>query len=96
MTAATVDEDSTLLIDLLSPRVPIAISRAAIEALGRQAFPHLPERLLAGWKNYTPAIRSSIIDILLSRRSWTLSLLAAIEAARVSPGEISSPHATGC
>ena len=44
--------------------------------------------MLAGWKSYAPALRSSIIDILLSRRAWTLSLLAAIDAARVSPGEI--------
>ena len=48
----------------------------------------MPERLLAGWKTYSPALRCSIIDILLSRRAWTLSLLAAIEAARVAPGEI--------
>ncbi len=86
--AATSEEDCALLVDLLSPRFPVAISRAAIEAIGRLAVPRLPERLLAGWKSYAPAIRSSIIDILLSRRGWTLSLLAAIEAARVSPGEI--------
>ncbi len=88
--AATSEEDCGLLVDLLSPRLPIAISRAAIEALGRQSVPELSERLLSGWKSYSPAIRSSIIDILLSRRAWTLSLLAAIEAARVSRGEISS------
>src|SRR5208282_4505947 len=88
--AATRDEDCALLVDLLSPRTSIAISRAAIAALGRLAIPQVPERLLAGWKTYAPALRSSIIDILLSRRPWTLSLLAAIEAARVAPGGISS------
>jgi putative membrane-bound dehydrogenase-like protein len=86
--AATQDEDCALLVDLLSPRVPIAISRAAIEVLGRLAIPQVPDRLLAGWKSYAPALRSSIIDILLSRRAWTLSLVAAIESARVAPGEI--------
>src|SRR5271157_1318364 len=88
--AATLDEDCALLFDLLSPRVPIAISRAAIAALGRLAIPQVPERLLAGWKTYSPDLRCSIVDILLSRRAWTLSLLAAIEAARVAPGGISS------
>src|SRR5271157_2472974 len=86
--AAILDEDCALLVDLLSPRVPIAISRAAIEALGRLAIPQVPERLLAGWKTYSPDLRCSIVDILLSRRAWTLSLLAAIEAARVAPGGI--------
>ena len=37
--AATRDEDCALLVDLLSPRVPIAISQAAIAALGRLADP---------------------------------------------------------
>jgi len=86
--AATRDEDCALLVDLLSPRVPIAVSQAAIVALGHLALPQVPERLLAGWKAYAPALRSSIIDILLSRRAWTLSLLAAIEAGRVATGEI--------
>ncbi len=86
--AAILDEDCALLVDLLSPRVPIAISRAAIAALGRLAIPQVPERLLAGWKTYSPALRCSIVDILLSRRAWTLRLLAAIEAARVAPGGI--------
>jgi putative heme-binding domain-containing protein len=88
--AANLDEDCTLLIDLLSPRVSIAISRAAIAALGRLAIPQVPERLLAGWKTYSPDLRCSIVDILLSRRAWTLQLLAAIEAARIAPGGIGS------
>jgi putative heme-binding domain-containing protein len=85
--AANLDEDCALLVDLLSPRVSIAISRAAIAALGRLAIPQVPKRLLAGWKTYSPDLRCSIVDILLSRRAWALSLLAAIEAARVAPGE---------
>ena len=86
--AASLDEDCALLADLLSTRVPITVSRAAIAALGRLAIPQVPERLLAGWKTYAPALRGPIIDILLSRRAWVLSLLAAIEAGRVAPGEI--------
>jgi putative membrane-bound dehydrogenase-like protein len=90
LSAASRDSDCALLVDLLSIRVPIAVSRAAVAALGRLAVPQVPDRLLAGWKGYAPALRSSIIDILLSRRSWTLSLLAAIDAARVAPGEMGS------
>ncbi len=86
--AATVEDDLTLLVDLLSPQVPIAVSRAAIVALGRLAIPQLPDRLLAGWKNHSPAIRSAVVDLLLSRKAWTKSLLSAIDAARVAPGEI--------
>jgi len=88
--AATSDEDCVLLVDLLSPRVPIAVSQAAITALGRLAIPQVPERLLAGWKTYSPALRCAVVDILLSRKAWTLALVTAIEAARVAPGEIAS------
>ena len=50
----------------------------------------MPELLLAGWKTYSPELRCAILDILLSRKAWTVSLLSAIEAARVAPGEIDS------
>jgi putative membrane-bound dehydrogenase-like protein len=86
--AAAVPADRALLIDLLSPRAPLGVQQAAISALGRLALPQMPEVLLGGWKSYTPAIRSEVLDMLLSRRAWTLSLLAAIEAKQVSPGDL--------
>jgi putative membrane-bound dehydrogenase-like protein len=86
--AATRAEDRGLLLDLLTPRVPISVQQTAVAALGRLAAPELPELLLRGWKTYSPAIRSAVVDILLSRKNWALSLLLSIEKARVAPGEI--------
>ena len=86
--AATVPADRALLIALLSPRVPLGVQKAAISALGRLALPQMPELLLGGWKSYTPTIRSAVLDMLLSRRAWALSLLAAIEGKEVPAGSL--------
>jgi putative membrane-bound dehydrogenase-like protein len=81
-------EDRGLLLDLLSPRVPISVQQTAVAALGRLAAPELSELLLRDWKTYSPAVRSAVVDILLSRKTWALSLLSSIETSRVAPGEI--------
>jgi len=86
--AAAAPADRALLIALLSPRAPLGVQQAVISALGRLALPQMPELLLGGWKSYTPSIRSAVLDMLLSRRAWALSLLAAIEAKEVPSGSL--------
>ena len=55
-----------------TPRVPIAVQQAAIRSLGRLGRAHrCPSCLLQGWKTYSPAVRSAVVDILLSRKAWT-------------------------
>ena len=84
--------DRDLLAGLLTPRVPIAVQQAALKALGRSASSQVPELLLRGWKTYSPAIRGATVDILMSRKAWTSSLIAAIETRRLAPGEIGPVH----
>ena len=90
--AASQAGDRDLLVGLLTPRVPIAVEQAALMALGLSANPQVPELLLRGWKTYSPVLRSDVVDILLSRKAWTSSLLAAIEAHGLAPGEIGLVH----
>ena len=86
--AASSAGDRDLLVELLNPRVPIAVQHAAVSAPGRLGAADVPELLFRGWKAYSPAVRSAIIDVLLSRPAWTTSLFAAIDAKRIAPAEI--------
>ncbi|WP_165227682.1 PVC-type heme-binding CxxCH protein [Aquisphaera insulae] len=93
--AATRPADRQLLVSLLAPRHPVAISQAAVQALGLATMPECPDVVLKGWTSYAPAVRSSIVDLLLSRKVWMGCLLSALEEKRIPAGELSLAHRNG-
>ncbi len=80
--------DITSLVALLVPQSSGALQTAAVDALGRLDNEGVPTALLAGWKSHGPALRSEILDALLSRDAWVKMLLAAIEKQQVPPGDV--------
>ena len=70
---------------LLDPQQTPALQTAAVEALIETGHETIPELLLASWRSRTPALRTQILDGLLSRPAWTGALLTALETQRVSP-----------
>ncbi|MEO6245527.1 MAG: PVC-type heme-binding CxxCH protein [Opitutaceae bacterium] len=74
------DDDLELLAGLLGPQAPTEVQIAAIAALGRMNRPAVPERVLAGWRSYSPAVRSAAIELVTSRVAWSQMLLDRVEA----------------
>jgi putative membrane-bound dehydrogenase-like protein len=86
------DPERELLAGLLGPRTPVGVQLAVVSALARGRDPRLPDPLLAGWKGYSPAIRSAVLDALMSRDDWTSALLFSLEDTCTPPGEIDPAH----
>jgi putative membrane-bound dehydrogenase-like protein len=84
--------DRDLLLELLSPRVPIALQQAVIDGLARTADPKLPDLWLRGWKTHSPTLRLAILDRLLSRKAWIEGLLSSLEDRCVATAEIDPAH----
>lgn len=85
------DGDFELVAGLLTPRSPVELQLAAVPALGRLNRATVPEHLLAGWAGYGPALRTAVLDALMSRAAWTQVLLDRAEAdptvlARIDAG----------
>jgi putative heme-binding domain-containing protein len=80
--------DTDLLGRLLAPQNSPQLQSAAVEALASRATEQSAQQLLTGWKSHSPALRSQILDVLLSRPSWTELLLAAISRGDVLAGHI--------
>ncbi|MGE5191852.1 MAG: PVC-type heme-binding CxxCH protein [Deltaproteobacteria bacterium] len=72
-----------LLVGLLAPGNSPALQGAAAAALGRFTDNSAAEALTANWRSYTPAMKSRVIDILLSRDPWQLHLLETVPAAEI-------------
>lgn len=82
------DRDLALLGALLAPQMSAPLQAGAVDALGRVADDRVPGVLTAGWKGHTPAQRSKILDLLLSRGGWQRQLLASLERGDILPGHI--------
>ena len=76
------------LTDLLAPKQPQEIQRAAVVALGSFSQPEVARLLLLGWRTYTPGIRSEVINALLDARSRIPALLDAIEGGLVPANQV--------
>ncbi|MBI5690235.1 MAG: HEAT repeat domain-containing protein [Verrucomicrobia bacterium] len=73
------EQDVEILLSLLAPQVPAAVQLAGVAALGRQNRSTVPERLLAGWSQYSPKVRAAVLDLLVGRAAWAQVLLDAAE-----------------
>jgi putative membrane-bound dehydrogenase-like protein len=81
-------EDLALLAKLLVPQEEEALQAAAIDTLGHQRGPAVPQVLLRGWKGYGPALRSQVLDVFFRRDDWLKATLDAIEQGQILPFEI--------
>ncbi len=81
-------KDFETLALLLGPKHPAELQILAINALGRSRDARAAEKLLEGWQAYSPAVRSQVLDTLLSRNAWATALLEQIEHGAVAASEI--------
>lgn len=76
------------LTELLDDEQPPAVRLAAVRSLAAHPRPEVTTLLLAGWRGYTPAVRTEVLEALLRRPDRVAALLDAVEAGRVKPGDI--------
>jgi len=82
------DADIAALGSLLSPQAPAELQEGVVSALARLQQPRVADVLLSRWRSVGPAVRSSILDALVSRDEWTGALLDRIEKKEIRAGEI--------
>ncbi len=82
------NEDVQQLIALLTPQSPVELQLAAVTALGRINRPTIPTKLLARWNGYGRAVRTAVLDLIISRTNWANLLLDRVEADPAMRAEI--------
>jgi putative heme-binding domain-containing protein len=76
--------------ELLRPRNPEPLQKAAIAALGRFAAPAMHQLLLENWPRLTPGLRADAVTVLLMRPERVQALLDAVEAGAILGNELSA------
>ena len=71
------------LPNFLAPDKSPALQAAAASALGRLGGDEAAKALTAGWRSYTPDLKTQVIDFLLSREPWQLHLLENVPPTEI-------------
>src|SRR5262249_36140736 len=80
--------DDARLAGLLTLQTAEEEQAVAIANLGQRRDPGAAAVLIAGWKRFTPALRSLTLDVLARRPEWTAALLEAMERKQIPTSEI--------
>ena len=80
--------DLVTLQSLLVPSASNELQQASIRALSAIDDPRVADALLDEWQGYTPPLRGLVLDALLARRAWTLTLLDTMRAGSVLASEL--------
>lgn len=86
------DSELDFLAAALAPASPFELQQAAAAGAGRTGGARVPRVLLSKWAEHSPALRGSIIDVLLRNEAWTTELLDAVERKLVIVTDIDLPR----
>ena len=77
------------LAELLIPQSAVDLQLAVISRLADQSDAQVAEVLFAGWRAYSPLLKTRVLDVTSSRTAWTYTLLTQLKSNLVSLAEIS-------
>ena len=84
----SLDGQQDLFRDLLKFRQPQPVQAAAVETLARFDQPGVPVMLLEAWPGFSPQLRASAVEALLSRPAWIVAFLDAVEQDKVKSADV--------
>lgn len=90
MAQLKIDSVHAPLLRVVAGENPEALVIAALRGLGKLNGDGIGGEILDQWQRFTPETRRAASEVLVSRRRWTLNLLAAIENKKVAPVELSA------
>lgn len=83
-----VEEMLEAFAEILTPKHPVAVQQAALQALSKRGEDRAAKLLLDAWPGYSPALRTAAIETLLARQSWLQLLLERLESKAIDVNQI--------
>jgi putative heme-binding domain-containing protein len=86
------DEAVAALGKLLGPDVEADLQKTALETLEHSSSIRVGEVLLTRWKDYSPEIHTTVMNMMFSRPNRTKALMQALEAGTIPPSQVAIVH----
>lgn len=77
-----------ILLSLITSTGSDEVKLAAARGLSSYSQGDVPGRILAGWKDYSPALRAELITTLRSRKPWARELLQALGKKTIARSDL--------
>ncbi len=84
------DRERELLVSLLSPNTPAEVQKQAIDCLTQNQDPSASGDLFDRWPAMSQSVRDHCVGRMLMRRSWSESLLGALESGRIAVSDLTA------
>ena len=78
------------LLSLLEPKHPGSLQSAALSALQSLGTPTFGQDLLERWPQFTPGLRTEVLQVLLKRKERIAELFEALDKGRLHPSDLSA------
>lgn len=83
------EEFAKVASDLLSSAQPSLVQAAALDTLGRfQSAEGVGDLIMSKWDEFSPAMKTRAVDILLSEDRWTIAFLKGMESDKAHIADI--------
>ncbi|MBX9679495.1 MAG: c-type cytochrome [Gemmataceae bacterium] len=83
-----------LFVQLLDPRHPEEVQKAALDAIGSSNDADAAIVILDAWSGLSPKVRAAAAETLLSRPAWIGAWLDALEKGRIKTSEVDPARVT--
>ena len=74
----------------VNPQAGADLSRGMIAALADSRVDGAAARMIAKWADFTPAARKAAVGVMMRRAPWTLAMLDAIGAKKLTRGDLAA------
>jgi putative membrane-bound dehydrogenase-like protein len=81
-------QTGSTLVELLESRHPPAVRQAALDVLRERREPAVGTRLVTAWPTLSPAVRPSVVNLLVYRHGFHEALVSALESGALQIGEL--------
>ena len=81
-----------ILTELLEPRNGPSIQSAVIESFSQSRNPMVASELLSRWTQFSPSLRDQAVELLLTRKSWTETVIQQIKSNQFSMADLTPSH----
>jgi putative membrane-bound dehydrogenase-like protein len=81
-------EVTPVLFGIFEQSAPAELQSAALKSLSVHRNVPLAKEIVDHWQSFSPSLRPSVVNLLLSRIPWHDALMSAIESGKISLGEL--------
>ena len=81
-----------VLAELIAPTYEPKVQNTVIESFNQSKDPMVAQELLSRWTQLSPSVRDQAVNLLLTRKAWTESVIQYLQSGQLSVADLNPSH----